>query len=133
MKRLLLSLGLLLAVSVVSFAQSAPTPPLDQATPVSKTEFMSKVAQLNTAISASNTSIAETLFGQLNTMVNDEMKVIRYKMRDATSSTERDRCANLTKTQRGLFSKAMGYKQTGMTENRTLLISTLNDFGATIE
>ncbi|GAA4465581.1 hypothetical protein GCM10023093_18020 [Nemorincola caseinilytica] len=125
---------MLLAIAAASVAQTtAHTPPLDQATPVSKSEYMARVHELDAAIAANNTPQAEMLFGAVNQLVNDEMKVVRYKMRDATSTTERDRCVALTKTQRALFSKAMGYKQTGMTENRTQLIATLNEFGAIIE
>jgi hypothetical protein len=133
MKRLLFSFVFTAAFAVVSFAQSAP-PALDQATPVSHAAYVAKVNELNTAIAAHNSVAAETLFGEVNQMVNDEMKVVRYKMRDATSAAERTKYVDLTKTQRGLFSNVMNMKQSGsMTENRVQLIEALNAFGATIE
>lgn len=131
MKRILLSCILLLTIAVASFAQS--TPPLDVATPVSKTEYVAKVNALNAALTASNTALAETIFGQVNTMVNDEMKVMRYKLRDASSEAERTTYREVIKNQRMYFSGAMNAKQSGMLPNRAALIEALNNFGSTFE
>lgn len=131
MKRILLSFILVLAAAITSFAQSAP--PLDVATPVSKTEYVAKVNALNAALTASNTTLAETIFGQVNTMVNDEMKVMRYKLRDATSEAEKTTYREVIKNQRMYFSNAMNMKQSGMLPNRVALIEALNNFGSTFE
>lgn len=131
MKRILLSFILLVSATVASFAQS--TPPLDVATPVSKTEYVAKVNALNDALLAGNTTLAETLFGQVNTLLTDEMKVMRYKLRDATTEAERTTYRDVIKNQRMHYSTALNMKQAGMTPNRAPMIAALNDFGNTFD
>lgn len=124
--------AVMLGISVAASAQGGAQP--DKATPVSKSAYRAKVKELDKAIGEGKTEQSEKLFGEVNTLVNDEMKVVRYQMRDATSETEKAKYVELIKKQRGLFSNAMNIRQSGnMAVGRDALIKTLNDFGDTIE
>jgi|GEM_PF-6202303 len=130
MKHLLLSAAVCFTLSLPGFAQSAP---LDVAKPVSKAEYAAKVKDLDHAITDGNTEAAEKLFGEVNTLVNDEMKVIRYKERDAANEDVRAKYRAVVKQQRGLFSEVMNLKRGDMAANRAQMIEKLNAFGETIE
>lgn len=132
MKRFMITCAVVLGISVAASAQGAAQP--DKATPVSKTAYQAKVKELDKAIVTGKMEQAEKLFGEVNNLVNDEMKVVRYQIRDAANETEKAKYIELVKTQRGLFSNAMNIRQSGaMATNREALIKALNDFGDTIE
>ncbi len=123
---------MLIAFAPYSNAQQAATPSLDIATPVSKPAFKQKVDQLDKLISESKTADANNKFQEISNLINDELKVVRYQMRDAKTETERKAAVTQTQKQRGLYAEIMTLRA-DMTTNRVALKDKLNEFADTIQ
>lgn len=128
MKRIFLICSLFVAACTAVFAQSAPSHPAP--TPVSKTEFMAKVSELNALISAENATAAEAKFHEISQLANNEMTILRYKMQDAMDAhndAEKQHYMEMSKTQRTLFAEALQMKS-NMSANKAAINQKLTTF-----
>ncbi len=131
MKRFFIICCLLAGTAGYTQAQTAATPPLDVAAPVSKTDFSAKVTELDNLLKDGKQSEAKAKFGQVTDLIHGELKVVRYKIRDAKSEAEAKTWSEYTQKQRLIYADIVK-NANDMTNNRQALIGKLNEFAATI-
>ena len=125
MKNILLACLLLAATSTISYAQ-APRPT------ASKSDFTTKVNDLNTLILAGNLTAAKTKWDQINTIAINEFGVLKFRIKDDVASgntADNAHCQALNSSQRALFLDAISLKD-NMATNRAALIAKLTAFAA---
>ena len=127
MKRFLLLCGLVVASTTYVHAQHESAPPLDVAAPVSVSDFNSKVKELNKQLGKGDATAADKTFADIDQMVHAELKVVRYKMRDAANKEEVTKYGELTQKQRMLFAKVLEMKRKSMMENKEEIVQKLNE------
>jgi hypothetical protein len=127
MKRFLLLCCLVAASTTYVQAQHESAPPLDVAAPVSVSDFSSKVKELNKQLGKGDATAADKTFADIDQMVHAELKVVRYKMRDAANKEEVTKYGELTQKQRMLFAKVLEMKRKSMMENKAEIVQKLNE------
>lgn len=100
--------------------------------PVSKAAFTEKVKQLDDLLKAQNTNEANTVFTEINKMVNAEYMVIRSKVDAATATEEKTSLYQLAGRQRKKFAEVMQLKRVDAVKNRDAIVSGLNDIGESL-
>jgi len=126
MKRFLLLCCLVAASTTYVQAQHESAPPLDVAAPVSVSDFDSKVKELNKQLGKGDATAANKTFADIDQMVHAELKVVRYKMRDAANKEEVVKYSELTQKQRLLFATILKLKNENIVGNKTEIVSKLN-------
>ena len=125
MKNVLLACLLLVATGSMSYAQ-APRPT------ASKSDFTTKVNDLNSLILAGNMTAAQAKWDDINKIAINEFGVLKFRIKDdeATGNTaDKTHCQALNASQRTLFSDAVALKN-NMATNRAALIAKLTSFAA---
>lgn len=132
MKRIFLLAVLFAGSFTVSLAQSvAPKPAV--AEPVSKTEFVALVSQLDNLINAGKKDEAEKQFDAINKMAIAEFKVMHYKVRDEADASKKQQLMKSTGEQRLLFADALHMRNEDMMGKRQAIVDKLNAFAETIQ
>lgn len=123
MKRILLVCCLMLGLTAAAFAQ-APAP-------VSRPDFVAKVAQLNTLLNAGNVAAATTKWQEISLMINDEMKVYNYQTQQAAAAhneADKTHYVQLTVAQRKLYGETLQLKNADMLANKAVINTKLSTF-----
>jgi len=129
MKRLMFLFCLIMATTTATQAQHNDAPPLDVAAPISVSDYNNKVKELNKLLDKGDATAAENTFADIQNIVNAELKVVRYKMRDAANKEEVTKYSELTQKQRTLYANILAQKRNNMVTNKTEVIQKLKELG----
>ena len=125
MKNILLACLLLAATSSVTYAQ-APRPT------ASKSDFITKVGELNKLLLASDLPGATAKWDEINKIAQSEFGVLKFKLIDDAAikdTADQARCLKLNASQRTIFTNVQALKN-NLIPNRVPLINNLNLFAA---